>query len=297
MATNTQALPEPKSRSGFASPLFYRTLRGAGRLGQYSLIFGFVLVFVLPFVWILFWALKTEAEIGLAPFSPPTTPQWENIINVWNAGRFSKYLPNTLIYAVSIVLGGSTLSCLAGYALARIRFPGRDLIFTFFLIGLMVPFFALMIPLYLLMRDFQWLGTRLALIVPSIGLGLPFGIFLMRSFFKSLPEELADAARIDGCGEFGIFRHIMLPLAWPGLATLAVFQFLGAWNMFVEPLLLVQKDDLRPVGLAIFFFQGRYTTDRGMVATGLLLTILPVLILYILLQRKFIEGITAGATK
>jgi ABC-type glycerol-3-phosphate transport system permease component len=297
MTTRIQVFSKPRSGAAPIHPIFHRLIRWLGRLGQYSLIFAFVFVFVIPFIWILFWSLKTEAEIGMSPFTPPTSPQWENFLNVWDAGRFSKYLPNTLIYAVSIVLGGSTLSCLAGYALARIRFPGREWIFTFFLIGLMVPFFALMIPLYLLMRDFQWLGTRLALIVPSIGLGLPFGIFLMRSFFKSLPEELADAARIDGCGEFGIFRHIMLPLAWPGLATLAVFQFLGAWNMFVEPLLLVQKDDLRPVGLAIFFFQGRYTTDRGMVATGLLLTILPVLILYILLQRKFIEGITAGATK
>jgi len=297
MATTTQTVQEQTRNSDYASPFFYAVMRWLGKLGQYSLIYIFVLVFILPFIWILFWSLKTEAEIGLAPFAPPTTPQWENFVNVWNAGRYSKYLPNTLIYAVAIVLGGTSLACLAGYALARISFPGRDFIFTFFLIGLMVPFFALMIPLYLLVRDFHWLGTRMALIVPSIGLGLPFGIFLMRSFFKSLPEELADAARIDGCGEFGIFRHIMLPLAWPGLTTLAVFQFLWAWNMFVEPLLLVQKDDLRPVGLAIFFFQGRYTTDRGMVATGLLLTILPVLILYILLQRKFIEGITAGATK
>lgn len=292
---STYQVPGLQYKQG--SPLYFRVMKWVGKFAQYSSAIIFSLVFIVPFMWILFWSLKSEAEIAVSPFTPPATPHWENFISVWNVGRFSKYLPNTVIYAVIIVLFVCILSCLAGYALARIRFPGQKFLFTFFLIGLMVPFFALMIPLYILTLNMGILGTRWALIIPSIGLGLPFGIFMMRSFFIALPEELADAGRIDGCTEFGVFKNIMLPLAWPGLTTLAVFQFLGVWNMYVEPLLLVQKDELRPVGLAIFFFQGRYTTDRGMVATGLMLTILPVLILYILLQRKFIEGITAGATK
>ncbi len=179
----------------------HRLFRLGGETGRYALLLFFAVIFLMPFIWIAFWALKTEPEIGANPFSPPIPPRWENLPRVWNQGNYSKYLPNTLIYAFGIAIGVCFFSCLAGYSLARIRFPGRQLLFNFFLIGLMVPFFALMVPLYFLARDFHILGTRWALIVPGIALALPFGIFLMRSFFLSLPEELADAARIDGCNE------------------------------------------------------------------------------------------------
>jgi ABC-type glycerol-3-phosphate transport system permease component len=275
----------------------HRLLHAAGEVGRYTLLIIFAFVFLAPFVWIAFWALKTEMEIGAAPFSPPINPHWDNLARTWTTGRYSRYLPNTLIYATTISVGVCFFSCLAGYALAKIRFPGRQMLFSFFLVGLMVPFFALMIPLFLLVRDFHILGTRWALIVPGIALGLPFGIFLMRAFFLALPDELVDAAKIDGCSEWSAFWRVMLPLAWPGLTTLVVFEFLGTWNMFVEPLVLVQRDELRPVGLAILFFQSRYNIDRGMVAAGVMMTILPVILVYIALQRKFIEGITAGALK
>lgn len=264
---------------------------------RYAVLLFFAALFLLPFIWTAFWSLKTEAEIDQSPFSVPLHPHWENFIKVWDRGHYNVYLPNTLIYAAAIVTGVCIISCLAGYALASLRFPGRDQLFTLILVGLMLPFFALMIPIYLLVRDFGLLGTRLGFIIPSIALALPFGIFLMRSFFLALPQELSEAARIDGCTEFNVFLRIMLPLARPGLASLAVFEFLWTWNMFIEPLVLAQNDSLRPVGLAIFFFLGRYNIDRSMIATGVIFTILPILILYLLLQRQFIEGITAGALK
>lgn len=275
----------------------YRLLREVLNIIKYAILLVFAFIFIMPFVWSVFWALKTDLEIGRNPFSPPVPPHWENIPKVWTQGRYSQYLPNTLIYGLAITTGVCFFSCLAGYGLAKIAFPGRRLIFNFLLIGLMVPFFSLMIPLYTMMRDLGILGTRWALIIPGISLGVPFGTFLMRSFFLSLPNELADAARIDGCNEWRVFAQVMLPLAGPGLTTLAVFEFMWTWNMFIEPLLFVQRDELRPVGLAIFFFQSRYTVDRGMVAAGILLTAAPIIIMYLLLQRKFIEGITAGALK
>lgn len=275
----------------------YRLSKYLVEIARYVVLLVFTAIFLAPFMWVTFWAFKTEKEISASPFSPPAVLHWENFKRVWELGRYSVYLPNTLFYALAVVVGVCIISCLAGYALARIPFPGNQQIFIFILIGLMVPFFALMIPIYLLVRDLGILGTRIGFIIPAIALALPFGIFLMRSFFLGLPGELADAARIDGCNEFGVFSRVMLPLAYPGLATLAVFEFLWTWNMFVEPLVLVQNESLRPVGLAIFFFTGRYNIDRGMIATGVLLTILPVIVLYILLQRKFIEGITAGALK
>jgi len=276
---------------------FHRVIRQVGEIVRYMLLLLFAAIFVVPFIWMGFWALKTETEISEDPFSPPIPPHWDNLAKVWTIGQYNKYLPNTLIYAFAIATSVCFLSCLAGYALARIPFPGQQMIFIFFLIGLMVPFFAVMIPIYFLVANLGILGTRWALIIPGTALALPFGVFLMRSFFLSLPEELADAARIDGCNEWGVFARVMLPLASPGLTTLAVFEFLWTWNMFIEPLVLVQRDPLRPVGLAILLFQARYTIDRGMVAGGLLLTIVPVIIMYLLLQRKFIEGVTAGAFK
>lgn len=264
---------------------------------RYLVLFAFVIIFLGPFVLIFFWAFKLEPEIAQAPFSPPIPFHLENLTRVWTAGRYNIYLPNTIIYSVSITFGVCVLSCLAGYALARLPLLGRKLLLNMFLLGMLVPFFSLMIPIYLLLRDFNILGTREGLIIPCIALGLPFGVFLLRSFFMSLPAELGDAGKIDGCSEWGVFRHIMLPLAAPGILGLAVFQWIWSWNMFLEPLLFVQKDDLRPVGLAILFFQGKYSTDRGMVATGVVLTIIPVLVIYLFLQRKFVEGITAGALK
>lgn len=264
---------------------------------RYLILLLFGALFIMPFVWVIFWALKTEMEIGADPFGFPTNPHWDNLARAWTVGRYNSYLPNTVIYAVTIVLGVCFFACLAGYAFAKLRFPGRQLLFNLFLIGLMVPFFSLMIPLYFLARDLQILGTRWALIIPGIALALPFGIFFMRAFFLSLPDELGDAAKIDGCNEWAVFWRVMLPLAWPGLTTLALFEFLWTWNMFVEPLVLVQRDALRPVGLAILFFTGRFTVDRGMIAAGVLLTILPVILVYLALQHKFIEGITAGALK
>jgi ABC-type glycerol-3-phosphate transport system permease component len=191
----------------------------------------------------------------------------------------------------------AALSCMAGYALALLPLPGRNWLTLVFLLGLMVPFQSVMIPLYYLLRDFELLGTYWAFIVPGIALRLPFGIFLMRGFFRGLPPELADAARLDGANEWGVFRQVMLPLARPGLATLVVFQFIYTWNQFAMPLIFVQKDDLRPVSLGTLFFFGRFTADRGMIAAGVTISMLPVVVLYLLLQRRFIEGITAGALK
>jgi len=241
--------------------------------------------------------LKSTQEIAADPFALPKEWHWENLANAWTLGRFDRYIGNTIIYSVIVVLGVCAIACLAGYALATPHFPGQNLIFLLFLLGLMVPFQSIMIPMYYLVRDLKILGTRWAMIIPSIALGLPFGIFLMRAFFRGLPLELADAARIDGCTEWGVFGRVMLPLAMPGLTTLAVFQFMGTWNSFAIPLILVQREELRPVALGIMFYFGRYTSDRAMIAAGVTLAVLPIILMYLLMNRQFVRGITAGAVR
>jgi raffinose/stachyose/melibiose transport system permease protein len=271
--------------------------RSLVEIGRYSVLTFFLLIFLLPFIWFLFMALKTDAELAANPFNFPREPQWGNFAKAWAQGHYSDYMLNTVIYTLSIVTGVAFFSCMGGYALAKLRFPGRDGIFIMILVGLMVPFLSLMIPMYYLVRDLNLLGTRLGLILPVTAMALPFGTFLMRAFFRGLPDELGDAGRIDGCNEWKVFRYIMLPLAWPGLTTLVVFEFMWSWNLFLQPLVLLQRDELRPVALALLFFTGRFSRDRGLVAAGIMLTILPVIIVYLILQRKFIEGITAGAVK
>jgi ABC-type glycerol-3-phosphate transport system permease component len=264
---------------------------------KYALLIIFLLIFLVPFIWIWSSALKTSIEIARDPFALPSAFRWQNLEKAWTVGRFDRYIWNSIIYCVAIVGGVAALSCMAGYALALLPLPGRNWLTLVFLLGLMVPFQSVMIPLYYLLRDFELLGTYWAFIVPGIALRLPFGIFLMRGFFRGLPPELADAARLDGANEWGVFRQVMLPLARPGLATLVVFQFIYTWNQFAMPLIFVQKDDLRPVSLGTLFFFGRFTADRGMIAAGVTISMLPVVVLYLLLQRRFIEGITAGALK
>ena len=271
--------------------------RAAPEVGRYAVLLVFLAIFLVPFVWIWSSALKTSREIAQNPFALPETFRWENLEQAWTVGNFGRYLGNSVIYGVAIVGGGAVLACMAGYALASLPLPGRDGVLFVFLLGLMVPFQSVMIPLYYLLRDIKLLETYWAFIVPGIALRLPFGVFLMRGFFRGLPAEIADAARVDGANEWQVFRQIMLPLAGPGLATLVVFQFMFTWNAFLLPLVFVQRDALRPVSTGMMFFFGRYTADRALIAAGVTIAMLPVVALYLVLQRRFIEGITAGALK
>lgn len=266
-------------------------------VAQYVVLIVFLLIFLVPILWIWSSALKSSIEIMKNPFALPEEFRWINLQKAWTTGRFDRYIGNTMIYCAAIVFGVVFLSCLAGYSLALLPLPGRGIWLTIFLLGLMVPFQSVMIPIYYQLRDINLLETYWAFIVPGIALRLPFGIFLMRGFFRGLPRDIADAARLDGANEWNVFRQVMLPLAVPGLSTLVVFQFINTWNQFLMPLIFVQRDELRPVSLGTMFFFGRFTTDRGMIAAGVTISMLPMVVLYLLLQRRFIEGITAGALK
>ena len=230
------------------------------------------------------------------PTRPPTTFNWQNYVEAWTVGRFGKYFANSVIVTIPIVVGTVVLSCLAGYGFARFKLPGGKLVFYLFLLGLTVPFQSIMIPLFYLLRDVGS-GTYWAMIVPMIVLGLPFGIFFMRAFFLRLPEELADAAKIDGASEFGVFWSIMLPLSLPAIAAQVVFQFAGAWNSFLVPLIYVQKEELRPLVLGLMFFKSRYTQNIPLTMAGAVIVMLPIVVIYLIFQRKFIQGMTAGALK
>ena len=264
---------------------------------KYAILILFALIAITPIIVMWMAALKTSGEIFKDPFSLPSALHWENLVKAWTVGRFNKYLGNSIIVTIPTVAGVVGLSCLAGYAFGRLKFFGSKVIFYIFLLGLMVPFQSIMIPMYYDLQKLKLLGSYWAMILPAIALGLPFGIFLMQAFFRDLPAELADAARVDGCSELGVFLKIMLPLAGPAVSTLVVFQFMWTWNAFLMPLLFLNEETLRPLSLGLMFFSGRYTMNYGLVAAGVTLATLPLIVIYLLFQRQFMRGLTAGALK
>ena len=265
--------------------------------GRHAVLALFGVLSFYPILVMWFTALRPKNEAMRDPFGLPTSLYLDNLTTAWTRGRFGDYFLNSIIITVPSVIGVVMLSALAGYGIARFRFQGRMLIFYLILLGLTVPFQSVMIPLYYQLLAMGLLGTYLAVILPLIAFGLPFGVFLMQSFFEDLPVELHEAGRADGCSELRIFWSIMLPLAKPALSTLIVFQFMRSWNEFLMPLLYLQKEELRPIPLGLMFFQGAYTRDIGLIAAGVTLATVPVIVIYLIFQRQFVRGLTAGAVK
>lgn len=267
-----------------------------GRLPLYLALIVSSLLMVIPFYWSVSSSLKLEQFIFANP------PQWwpdpltlQNYFSVLTKIHFYRYFLNSVLVAVAITLAHAFFDTLAAYAFAKLTFPGRDKIFFLMLLGLMVPFQVNLIPLYRIMAALHWIDTYLALIIPN--LTSIFGIFMMRQFLLTIPNDLLDAGRIDGCDEFGIFWRVVLPLALPGIATLVILTFMGAWNDFLWPRIVTNSEALftLPVGLAQL--QMKNTSNEGQIMAGTVLTALPMIVVFLFMQRQFIEGMTAGALK
>jgi ABC-type glycerol-3-phosphate transport system permease component len=257
-----------------------------------------LLVFaVAPLLLAWFAAFKSDEQQLVNPYGLPLPPTLENLIEAWTVGRFSIYFKNSLIISIADVIGMVIIASLAGYAFARLRFPGQKVLLYGLLVGLTIPVAAIIIPLYLTMRDFRLLNTYGSVIIADIALAAPIFVFIMRAFFKDLPAELDDAARVDGANEFQIFWQIMLPLARPGLVTVALLEFLWSWNDLFLPLVFLVSNDLRTLPLGMLFFQGQFTIDYGLMSAGVLILSLPVTILFLVFQRDFVKGLASGALK
>lgn len=264
---------------------------------QYLILSIVLIITVAPVVLMWSSAFKSKMELNANPIALPKSLDFSNLVNAWTIGRFGKYSVNSVIIAVPTVLGVVAFSSLAGYGFAKHTFFGKKAFFFLFLLGLMVPFQSIMIPLYINLRDYGLLGTYLAMILPSIGLGMPFGIYLMQAFFRGLPSELSDSARVDGCNEFQVFWRIILPLTGPAISSLAIFQFVWTWNAFLMPLIYLNKEAYRPITLGLMFFQSKHTSDYSLISAGVTIATFPLIVVYILLQRQFVRGLTAGAIK
>jgi multiple sugar transport system permease protein len=254
---------------------------------------------LLPFLWMVVTSLKTDAQVFKIPFEWIPNPWvWTNYRDmlIQPSFHFWRYVVNSTIVSVCITLGSLVLNSLAAYAFAKYRFPGRELLFFTLLLTIMIPIHITLIPVFVLMRIFGWVDTYAGLIVRN--LAGAFGIFLMRQFFLTIPNDFIDAGRIDAAGEFRIFWQIALPLSKPALATLGVFTFLGSWNDFLWPLIIVSQDEMRTLPLAIAALGGGYyILSWPILMAGATFATLPVIVVFFLLQRYFVEGITLTGLK
>jgi raffinose/stachyose/melibiose transport system permease protein len=266
-------------------------------LPVYLVLFIFTLVAVVPFIWAMLNSLRTNNEILGTGFALPLVPQWGNYTTAWSKGHLDVYYMNSIFIAVPEILLVLTVSALAGYAFAKMRFAGSSFMFYLFLLGLTVPFQAIMIPLYYSLMGLRLLDNLIGVILPACALSLSFGIFFMRAFFRQLPDELIDSGRMDGCGDFRIFRRIMLPLAKPAVVTLTILTFLSSWNNFLLPLIVLHSDAKRTIPLGIVNFRDNYSIDYGLVFAAVMISVVPVIIMYVIFQREFINGVAGGALK
>jgi multiple sugar transport system permease protein len=273
-----------------------RPLANAATMVTFVVLCVLALMIVFPFIWMLFTSLKPESEIAVFP--PQLLPKtWTlaNYENVWTRIPFARLFLNSVLFAGSVTAISLLLDSMSAYALARLEFRGRTVVFYVILIALMLPFQVMFVPLFVTVHDLGLLNSFGGLVIPRATNA--FGIFMLRQFFLTLPKELDEAARIDGCGEFSIYWRIILPLSGPALATLAIFHFMYNWNDLLWPLLITSSLEMRtlPAGLALFV--GSHVVEYGVVMAGAVLALLPLLIAFMFAQRYFIQGIAMTGIK
>ena len=267
------------------------------RIAVYVALIGLALLFIAPFLWMVSTSLKTgPTSISVPPIWVPDPVVWNNFPDALAKINFWVALKNTLFYALPSVVG-TVISCsVVAYGFARIRWPGRDIVFIVLLGTMMLPSQVTFIPLYVIYAKLGWVGTFLPLIVPTF-LGNPFFIFLLRQFFLGIPRELSDAARIDGASELRILRTIVVPLSVPALITVGLFTFIDKWTDFFGPRVYLNDPDQYPLSIAIQTFQAAHKTDWPLSMAASTVITLPLVIIYFFAQRKFIQGITLTGIK
>lgn len=264
---------------------------GVGLLGYLALIV-FAWAAIAPFLWALSSSLKTDGETFLIP--PTLIPkdfQWGNYVEVFSEINLAQLFLNTTIYSASVTLGQVFFCSLAGYAFARLKFPGRNAVFLAYLATLMVPVMVVIVPQFMLMKWFGWVNTPWAMIVPGL-FGNAFGTYLMRQFFITLPKELEEAAIIDGCTQWQVYWRVLLPLTKPALVTLGVLTWVTVWNDFMWPLVMIQDDSISTLTLGLVHMQGNYNQGHWpLLMAASVLMVAPLVIAYLFAQRVFVQGI------
>lgn len=250
-----------------------------------------------PLWWAFSSSLKTQQTVFTDLSMFPKDPQWQNYYYAWVKADFGLYFLNSLVYTAIVVVGVIMISSMAAYAFSRLQFPGKNVLFLILISTMMIPLPGSIIALYVLLNKLHLINTPLGYILPQINGGLALGIFLLKTFLDDLPKELEDSARIDGCGRFRVYWYIALPLARPAIAVLAIFNILAVWNEYLLANLILSDKKLMPLQRGLMMFQGAHITEYPLLMAGIIITVLPVLVVYLMLQKHIIKGITAGAVK
>jgi len=264
------------------------------------LVLGFwALVVVFPMLWVIVSALKTDQEIFFSPWLPPASLQWDNFVRAWNDAFIGRYFLNSMIVIIPAIFFTLLFSAMAGYVLARYSFRGNRLIFFGFMGGMIFPVMLALVPLFFLLNSLKIIDTYFGLILVYIAYSLPFTVFFLTGFFKTLPTELLEAAIIDGAGNYRLFFSIVIPLSRNGLVSMGIFNFLGMWNQYILPLVLLTSSDkyVLSQGLAFLQHQQRYQSDWSGLFAAIVMIMLPTLIVYIIFQNQIQRGLTVGALK
>ena len=250
---------------------------------------------VFPLLWMVGSALKTQQAVFSDMSIIPRHPVWSNFYSAWTKGGFGIYFLNSVVYTVTVVFGIVIISSLAAFAFSRLRFPGKNFIFYIFLAAMMIPLPGSFVPLYVLMTKLHLVNTRIGYILCMINVGLSFSIYLLKTFFDKMPTALEDAARIDGCSKLGIWWNVALPLAKPAIAVIIIFNSLNVWNEYILATLIFSSKSLMPLQRGLMIFQGTHITEYPLLMAGMTITVLPIILVYLLMQKHIIKGITAGA--
>jgi len=248
-----------------------------------------------PLFWMVSSSLKTQETIFKDMSVFPHEFHFENYYLAWKEGGFGRYFLNSIFYTVTVVLGIVIVSSLAAYAFSRLKFPGRNLLFYIFMAAMMIPIPGSFVALYVLLNKLHLRNTPVGYILCMISVGLSTSIYLLKTFFDKMPQELEDTARIDGCSKIGLWWHIALPLAKPVLAVVVVFNALNIWNEYILALIIFDSRKLMPLQVALKSFQGEFVTNYPLLMAGLTITALPIIIIYLLMQKYIVKGVTAGA--
>lgn len=278
---------------------FFQTLRRDPFLAAlWIALIGFAAVWLAPFVFIVVTSFKTVTEVMTTDaFSPPPNPTFANYQGAWRLDNFEATFFNSVLISLIKVPHALVVSSIAAYALARMRNRWNKALFLFIVFGTMIPFQVMLAPIFTLVNQMGLIDTYLGLILPYLANGLPYQIFILNSFFRSVPKELSEAALIDGASHFTTFRRIYLPIMTPVLAALLILDFVATWNEFAMALVILQDPDKWTLPLGLVAFQGQFSNDYGKLNSAIIITVIPAVLVYLIFQRYFVAGLTSGAVK
>ena len=285
------------------------SVNGAGRSDRLLINMGWGLIYAIMIIWALIsivnagWitmsSLKTNQELFANVWAPPETLQWSNYVEAWQRSHMDRYFVNSIIVSSTTVIVTALVASMASYIFARYTFPGNQLLLLFFIAGMAIPLQLIMVPIYLMFNRLHFINFLPGLIMMYITISLPFSIFVLTGFFRTLPKELEEAAILDGASEYQVFWLVMLPLASPGLYTISIFNFLGIWNEYLFAIFLLNDPAKMTIPVGIYNLRNTMgaTADWTSMFAGLIIILVPTLIFYLIFQNRIIGGLTAGAIK